>query len=112
MSNKEINKDIWINSYPILIWLLTEPLAGLVDSRIAGLIGIDTLSSVGIGATIYFVFTWIFVFLAYGTTPLVAKLNTNNELNNLKYFISFGRKASIFLGLLVFIIIFNFNDFL
>ena len=76
MSNKEINKDIWINSYPILIWLLTEPLAGLVDSRIAGLIGIDTLSSVGIGATIYFVFTWIFVFLAYGTTPLVAKLNT------------------------------------
>ena len=111
MSNKEINKDIWINSYPILIWLLTEPLAGLVDSRIAGLIGIDTLSSVGIGATIYFVFTWIFVFLAYGTTPLVAKLNTNNELNNLKYFISFGRKASIFLGFLVFIIIFNFNDF-
>ena len=71
MSNKEINKDIWINSYPILIWLLTEPLAGLVDSRIAGLIGIDTLSSVGIGATIYFVFTWIFVFLAYGTTCLL-----------------------------------------
>ena len=53
MSSKEINKDIWINSYPILIWLLTEPLAGLVDSRIAGLIGIDTLSSVGIGATIF-----------------------------------------------------------
>ena len=111
MSNKEINKDIWINSYPILIWLLTEPLAGLVDSRIAGIIGIDALSSVGIGTTIYFVFTWIFVFLAYGTTPLVAKLKTNNELNNLKYFISFGRKVSILLGLLVFIFIFYFNDF-
>jgi len=111
VSNKEINKDIWINSYPILIWLLTEPLAGLVDSRIAGIIGIDALSSVGIGTTIYFVFTWIFVFLAYGTTPLVAKLKTNNELNNLKYFISFGRKVSILLGLLVFIFIFYFNDF-
>ena len=62
MSKKAINKDIWINSYPILIWLMTEPLAGLVDSRIAGIIGIETLSSVGIGTTIYFVFTWIFVF--------------------------------------------------
>ncbi len=111
MSNKSINKDIWINSYPILIWLMTEPLAGLVDSRIAGIIGIDTLSSVGIGTTIYFVFTWIFVFLAYGTTPLVAKLKTNNELNNLKYFISFGRKISILLGSIVFIVIYFFNDF-
>jgi len=111
MSNKAINKDIWINSYPILIWLMTEPLAGLVDSRIAGIIGIDTLSSVGIGTTIYFVFTWIFVFLAYGTTPLVAKLKTNKELNNLKYFILFGRKISIFIGFAVFIIIFYFNDF-
>ena len=111
MSKKAINKDIWINSYPILIWLMTEPLAGLVDSRIAGIIGIEALSSVGIGATIYFVFTWIFVFLAYGTTPLVAKLKTNNELNNLKYFISFGRKISILIGFLVFIIIFYFNEF-
>jgi len=111
VSNKEINKDIWINSYPILIWLMTEPLAGLVDSRIAGIIGIDTLSSVGVGTTIYFVFTWIFVFLAYGTTPLVAKLKTNNELNNLKYFISFGRKISIILGFVVFIVIYYFNDF-
>jgi len=111
MSNKAINKDIWINSYPILIWLMTEPLAGLVDSKIAGIIGIDTLSSVGIGATIYFVFTWIFVFLAYGTTPLVAKLKTNKELNNLKYFILFGRKISIFIGFIVFITIFYFNDF-
>ncbi len=111
MSNKAINKDIWINSYPILLWLMTEPLAALVDSRIAGIIGIDTLSSVGIGTTIYFVFTWIFIFLAYGTTPLVAKLKTNNDLNNLKYFVSFGRKISIFLGLAVFIVIFYFNDF-
>tara|TARA_X000000368_G_scaffold398678_1_gene368923 strand:- start:676 stop:1962 length:1287 start_codon:yes stop_codon:yes gene_type:complete len=111
MNNREIYKDIWINSYPILIWLMTEPLAGLVDSRIAGIIGIEALSSVGIGTTIYFVFTWIFVFLAYGTTPLVAKLKTNNELNNLKYFISFGRKISILIGFLVFIIIFYFNEF-
>ena len=111
MSKKAINKDIWINSYPILIWLMTEPLAGLVDSRIAGIIGIETLSSVGIGTTIYFVFTWIFVFLAYGTTPLVAKLKINNKLNNLKYFVSFGKKTSIMLGFLVFIIIYYFNDF-
>ena len=79
MRNNLTYKDIWANSYPILIWLMTEPLAGLVDSRIAGIIGLDTLSSVGIGTTIYFVFTWIFIFLAYGTTPLVAKLKTNTR---------------------------------
>ncbi len=62
------------NSYPIFIWLVTEPIVGLVDSKIAGLLGESSLSGVGIGETIYFVLVWVFIFLAYGTTPLVAKL--------------------------------------
>ena len=94
-----VRKDIWINSYPIFLWLALEPIVGLIDSKIASVINLDTLSAIGIGETIYFVFIWVFIFLAYGTTPLVSSLNTKNEINKLNYFIKFGRNVSILLGL-------------
>ena len=31
-------KDIWINSYPIFLWLALEPIVGLIDSKIASII--------------------------------------------------------------------------
>jgi Na+-driven multidrug efflux pump len=95
-----VRKDIWINSYPIFLWLALEPIVGLIDSKIASVINLDTLSAIGIGETIYFVFIWVFIFLAYGTTPLVSSLNTKNEINKLNYFINFGRNISILLGVL------------
>ena len=79
-----VKADIWQNSYPIFIWLVTEPVVGLVDSKIASMLGETFLSGVGIGETIYFVLVWVFIFLAYGTTPLVAKLNTQKKFQNLK----------------------------
>ena len=105
-------KDIWINSYPIFLWLALEPIVGLIDSKIASIINLDTLSAIGIGETIYFVFIWVFIFLAYGTTPLVSSLNTKNEVNKLKYFIKFGRNVSILLGLVSFLILYLSNDYL
>ena len=94
----KVKSDIWNNSYPIFIWLATEPAVGLIDSKIAGLIGETSLSGVGIGETIYFVLVWVFIFLAYGTTPLVAKLNTQEKFKSLNYFINYGRIMSILLG--------------
>ena len=38
MKNKVIYKDIWVNAYPIVIWLSMEPIAGLVDVSITGTI--------------------------------------------------------------------------
>ena len=102
-----VRKDIWINSYPIFLWLALEPIVGLIDSKIASVINLDTLSAIGIGETIYFVFIWVFIFLAYGTTPLVSSLNTKNEINKLNYFIKFGRNVSILLGLGSFLILIN-----
>ena len=99
-----VRKDIWVNSYPIFLWLALEPIVGLIDSKIASVINLETLSAIGIGETIYFVFIWVFIFLAYGTTPLVSSLNTKNELNKLNYFIKFGRNVSILLGLGSFLI--------
>ena len=97
-----VRKDIWINSYPIFLWLALEPIVGLIDSKIASIINLDTLSAIGIGETVYFVFIWVFIFLAYGTTPLVSSLNTKNQLNKLNYFIKFGRNVSIFIMLAIF----------
>ena len=74
-----VRKDIWVNSYPIFLWLALEPIVGLIDSKIASVINLETLSAIGIGETIYFVFIWVFIFLAYGTTPLVSSLNTKKE---------------------------------
>ena len=107
-----VRKDIWLNSYPIFLWLALEPIVGLIDSKIASIINLDTLSSIGIGETIYFVFIWVFIFLAYGTTPFVSSLNTKNEVNNLNYFIKFGRNVSILLGLISFLILYLSNDYL
>tara|TARA_B100001564_G_scaffold241622_1_gene204561 strand:+ start:3998 stop:5281 length:1284 start_codon:yes stop_codon:yes gene_type:complete len=105
----KVKSDIWNNSYPIFIWLVTEPVVGLIDSKIAGLISETSLSGVGIGETIYFVLVWIFIFLAYGTTPLVAKLNTQEKFKSLKYFINYGRNMSVLLGVLatLFILVFS-----
>ena len=110
MKNKIIYKDIWVNAYPIVIWLSMEPIAGLVDVSITGTIGINSLSAVGIGTTIYFVTTWLFIFLAYGTTPYVADLNINKKFSSLNYFILFGRRVSVYLGIAVFIIVWLFDS--
>jgi len=107
-----VRKDIWINSYPIFLWLALEPIVGLIDSKIASIINLDTLSAIGIGETVYFVFIWVFIFLAYGTTPLVSSLNTKNEVNKLNYFIKFGRNVSLLLGLISFIVLYLSNDYL
>ena len=107
-----VRKDIWLNSYPIFLWLALEPIVGLIDSKIASVINLETLSAIGIGETIYFVFIWVFIFLAYGTTPLVSALNTKNEINRLNYFIKYGRNVSVFLGVISFAILFLSSDFL
>ena len=110
MSKKNLKKDVWHNSYPILLWLISEPLVGLIDSKIASYLNIDVLSAVGIGETVYFVFIWIFVFLAYGTTPYVSELQVSNKISKLNYFIMFGRRASIFIGIVSCLLLVLFSD--
>ena len=99
MKNEFEKKEVWLNSYPIFLWLVSEPLVGLIDSKIASYIDIAVLSAVGIGETIYFVFIWIFIFLAYGTTPYVSSLQATKQIDKLNYFISFGRKSSLLIGI-------------
>ena len=99
MKNEFEKKEVWLNSYPIFLWLVSEPLVGLIDSKIASYIDIYVLAAVGIGETLYFVFIWIFIFLAYGTTPYVSSLQATKQIDKLNYFISFGRKSSLLIGI-------------
>ena len=112
MGEKNIKKEVWLNSYPIFLWLISEPLVGLIDSKIASYLNIEVLSAVGIGETVYFVFIWIFVFLAYGTTPYVSELKASNQISKLNYFIMFGRRASIFIGFISCLLLVLFSDLL
>ena len=112
MSDKNLKKEVWLNSYPIFLWLVSEPLVGIIDSKIASYLNLEVLSAVGVGETVYFVFIWIFVFLAYGTTPYVSKLQVSNQISKLNYFISFGRKASIFIGFISCLLLVLFSDLL
>ena len=61
MSDKNLKKEVWLNSYPIFLWLVSEPLVGIIDSKIASYLNLEVLSAVGVGETVYFVFIWIFV---------------------------------------------------
>ncbi len=112
MNEKNLKKDVWLNSYPILLWLVSEPLVGLIDSKIASFLNIEVLSAVGIGETVYFVFIWIFVFLAYGTTPYVSELQASSQISKLNYFIMFGRRSSILIGCISCLLLVMFSDIL
>ena len=52
MTNQFKKKEVWLNTYPIFLWLVSEPLVGLIDSKIASYIDIDVISAVGIGETV------------------------------------------------------------
>ena len=111
MTNQFKKKEVWLNTYPIFLWLVSEPLVGLIDSKIASYLDIDVLSAVGIGETVYFVFIWIFVFLAYGTTPYVSNLQATKQIHKLNYLITFGRKSSLLIGLIsAILLIFASNE--
>ncbi|WP_125612762.1 MATE family efflux transporter [Specibacter cremeus] len=54
--------------------LIAEPLFLLADSAIVGHLGVDQLAGVGLAATVLQTAVGLMVFLAYSTTPAVARL--------------------------------------
>ena len=54
--------------------LIAEPLFLLADSAIVGHLGVDQLAGVGLAATVLQTAVGLLVFLAYSTTPAVARL--------------------------------------
>ena len=105
-------RDIWVNSYPVFFALVLEPVVALVDSFVASKLGLLYLSGVGVGESIYGVLVWGFIFLAYGTTPLVSSLRSKGDFENITKLIIFGRKIVYFFGILTFVIIYFYSEYL
>lgn len=58
---------------PAFLALVAEPLFLLVDSAIVGRLGVEPLAGLGVASAVLLTAANVFVFLAYGTTAVVAR---------------------------------------
>jgi putative MATE family efflux protein len=68
-----LNRDILRLAVPALGALVAEPLFLLVDSALVGHLGITPLAGLGIASAVLQTIVGLMVFLAYSTTPAVAR---------------------------------------
>jgi MATE family, multidrug efflux pump len=68
-----MDREIARLAVPAFAALVSEPLFLLADAAIVGHLGTDQLAALGIAGTVVATLTGIFVFLAYGTTSVVAR---------------------------------------
>lgn len=74
MASGELNRSILSLAVPALGALIVEPLFLIVDSVLVGYLGIDKLAGLGIASAVLQTIVGLMVFLAYATTPAVARL--------------------------------------
>lgn len=67
------DREILGLAVPALGTLAADPLVSLVDTAFVGRLGVVPLAALGVNASIFSLAFLIFNFLAYGTTPLVAR---------------------------------------
>lgn len=72
MVARSVDREIFGLALPALGTLAAEPIVSLVDTAFVGQIGGSALAALGVCAAVLGAASWIFVFLAYGTTPLIA----------------------------------------
>ncbi|MDE0546519.1 MATE family efflux transporter [Microbacterium sp. C7(2022)] len=68
-----LNRDILRLAVPALGALIAEPLFLIVDSALVGHLGVDPLAGLGIASAVLQTIVGLMVFLAYSTTPAVAR---------------------------------------
>ncbi|WP_029150299.1 MATE family efflux transporter [Microbacterium indicum] len=69
-----LNREILRLAVPALGALIAEPLFLTVDSIMVGRLGVDELAGLGIASSVLQTIVGLMVFLAYSTTPAVARL--------------------------------------
>lgn len=70
---RRLDRDIVALALPALGALVAEPAFLLVDTALVGHLGAAELAGVGIGTTVLHTAVGLLIFLAYGTTPAVAR---------------------------------------
>ena len=73
MTRETLNRDILRLAVPALGALIAEPLFLIVDSALIGHLGVDPLAGLGIAGAVLQTIVGLMVFLAYSTTPAVAR---------------------------------------
>lgn len=72
-SRRSLNREIASLALPALGALAADPLVSIVDTIFVGRLGVVPLAALGINASIFSMAFVLFNFLAYGTTPMVAR---------------------------------------
>ena len=72
LSDRRFDADIFALAIPALGALIADPLVSLVDTAFVGRLGALPLAALGINTALFGLAVYIFNFLAYGTTPMVA----------------------------------------
>ena len=73
MTTDTLNRDILRLAVPALGALIAEPLFLIVDSALVGHLGVEPLAGLGIASAVLQTIVGLMVFLAYSTTPAVAR---------------------------------------
>lgn len=68
-----LDREIWALAVPALGALAADPLVSLVDTIFVGRLGVVPLGALGVNASIFSMAFVVFNFLAYGTTPMIAR---------------------------------------
>jgi putative MATE family efflux protein len=72
-SRRGLDREILGLALPALGALAADPLVSIVDTVFVGRLGVVPLAALGINASIFSMAFVLFNFLAYGTTPMVAR---------------------------------------
>ncbi len=70
---RPLGRQILALAVPALGALIAEPLFLLADTAIIGRLGVDELAGAALGITVMHTVTGLMIFLAYSTTPAVAR---------------------------------------
>ncbi|NNF37932.1 MAG: MATE family efflux transporter, partial [Gemmatimonadetes bacterium] len=72
-SNRSIDARVLGLALPALGALAADPLVSIVDTAFVGRLGVVPLAALGVNASVFSLAFVVFNFLAYGTTPMVAR---------------------------------------
>ena len=73
------DREIWALAWPALGALAADPLVSLVDTAFVGQLGATPLGALGVNASIFSFTFWLFAFLAYATTPMIARAMSKGQ---------------------------------
>lgn len=79
MLTRRFDRDIMLLALPALGALAADPLVSLIDTAFVGRLGPEPLAALGICTALFSLTFFAFNFLAYGTTPRVARAAGSGE---------------------------------